>query len=248
MPSPSVEIIAHRGYSALAPENTLAAVEIAIEAGADAIEWDVRFAACGTPVLFHDADLSRTSDGVGAVSRYTLSQLQKLDAGRWFGAEFAGERIPSMAEAIALTRGRVKRVYTEVKGFSELDDVDRLIDIVRETGPILDHVFISLDWTILDRISERDSAVPIGYIVDVPDRCDEALERASLDVRSLIDFDYRLVIDRTDLVRRATDQGVPVAVWTVDSPAEAHLLREAGVTRFTTNQVETMLAWKTGLT
>ena len=84
--------------------------------------------------------------------------------------------------------------------------------------------------------------------MDLPERCDDALERATSDDRSLIDFDYRLVIDRPELVQRATDRGVAVAVWTVDDPAQASLLRDAGVTRFTTNQIETILAWKTGIT
>ena len=247
MPPADVEIIAHRGYSARAPENTLAAVETAIEAGADAVEWDVQFAACGTPVLFHDVNLSRTSDGVGPIKSRTLAQLQMLDAGRWFGAAFAGEKIPSMAEALALTKGRIGRVYTEVKDFRELEDVDRLVDIVSDADRILDNVFISLDWAALDRIAGRDPRIQIGYIVDVPERCDEALERATSDGRSLIDFDYRLVIERADLVQRATDQGVPVAAWTVDDPADAHVLLNAGVTRFTTNQVETILAWKAGI-
>ena len=80
----SEEIIAHRGYSAVAPENTLAAVERALEAGADAVEWDVHVAACGTPVLIHDASLGRTTNGFGPVRRRSLSQLQALDAGSWF--------------------------------------------------------------------------------------------------------------------------------------------------------------------
>ena len=248
MPSPDLEIIAHRGYSARAPENTLAAVAIAIEAGADAIEWDVHVAACGTPVLFHDVNLSRTSNGVGPIRCRTLAQLRELDAGSWFGAGFAGERIPSLKEALELTKGRIRRVYTEVKGFHELEDLDRMVDIVRDAGRIIDHVFIALDWAILDRIAERDPSAHIGYIVDLHERCDDALERATSDDRSLIDFDYRLVIDRPELVQRATDRGVAVAVWTVDDPAQASLLRDAGVTRFTTNQVETILAWKTGIT
>ena len=243
---PDLEIIAHRGYSARAPENTLAAVDLAIEAGADAVEWDVRVAACGTPVLFHDVNLSRTSNGVGPIRRRTLAQLQTLDAGRWFGADFAGEKIPSLAEALERTKGRVRRVYTEVKGFRELEDLDRMVDIVRKAERVADNVFISLDWAILDRIAGRDAAVQIGYIVDLPERFDEALERATSDGRSLIDLDYRLVIDRPELVKQATDRGVTVAVWTVDDPAEAHLVRNAGVTRFTTNQVETLIAWRAG--
>ena len=239
-----LEIIAHRGYSARTPENTLIAVERAIAAGADAIEWDVHIAACGTPVLFHDVNLSRTSNGVGPVRRRTLAQLQGLDTGRWFGAEFAGERIPSLAQALELTRGRVGRVYTEVKGFRELEDLDRVVDVVRTADRTLDTIFISLDWAILDRLAGRDATVGIGYIVDQPERFDEALERAASDGRSLVDVDHRLVLERPDLAQRAVERGVPVAVWTVNEPSAAERLRAAGVTRFTTDQVETLIGWR----
>ena len=130
----SIEIIAHRGFSAAAPENTLSALEAALEAGADAVEFDLHTAACGTPVLFHDAMLSRTTNGVGPLRRRTLEQLKALDAGRWFSPAFAGERIPSFAEALERLRGRVGRVYAEMKGFRELEDLDRMVHIARDAG------------------------------------------------------------------------------------------------------------------
>ena len=76
----SAEVIAHRGYSSRAPENTLAAIDLAIEAGADAIEFDVHTAGDGNPVLFHDPMLGRTTNGVGPVRRRTIEQLKNLDA------------------------------------------------------------------------------------------------------------------------------------------------------------------------
>lgn len=247
MSSPPPEIIAHRGYSTRAPENTLAAVERAIAAGADAVEWDVHVAACGTPVLFHDVNLSRTTNGVGPVRRRTLAQLKALDAGKWFGPDFVNERIPSLAEALELTRGRLDRVYTEVKGFRELEDLDRMVDIVRSAERLDDTVFISLDWTILERLAGRDARVAIGYIVDQPERFDEALERASSDGRArptILDLDHRLVLADPGLAARARERGVEVAVWTVNDAGEADRLREAGVSRFTTDRVEALLEWR----
>ena len=75
-----VEIIGHRGYAAAAPENTLASLEAALTAGARAVEFDLHVASCGTPVLFHDVNLGRTTNGVGPVRRLTLGQLQAMDA------------------------------------------------------------------------------------------------------------------------------------------------------------------------
>jgi glycerophosphoryl diester phosphodiesterase len=238
------EIIAHRGYSARAPENTLAAVARALEAGADAIEWDVHLTACGTPVVIHDDTLQRTTDGRGAVRAHTLAQLRGLDAGRWFGPEFAGERIPTLAEALELTRGRVGRVYTEIKRGAEPDEVDRILQLVREAERIEDNVFISFDWGALARIGERDDRARIGYILDHPKQFEEALARASGDGRSILDLDHRLVLRDPALARRALDRGVPVAVWTVNAAVEAAALHEAGVSRFTTNRVEELIAWR----
>lgn len=239
-----LEIIAHRGYSAHAPENTLAAIERAIAAGADAIEWDVHVAACGTPVVIHDETLERTTDGTGLVRERTLHQLRALDAGAWFAPPFAGERIPSLAEALERTRGRVARVYTEVKGYRDLDDVDRMVEVVRDAGRAADHVFISMDWRSLDRIAERDARAAIGYIVEARERFDEALERAASDPRALVDLDCRIVLAEPGVAVRALDRGVALAVWTVNDAASAGRLRDAGVTRFTTDRVEELIAWR----
>ena len=238
-----LEIIAHRGYSARAPENTLSAVERAITAGADAVEWDIHVAACGTPVLIHDEDLSRTSDGAGLVRDHTLAQLRALDVGRWFGPEFTGERIAPLAEALARVKGRVRRVYTEVKGWREDADLDRILSTVH-AADVPGHVFISLDWAVLEHFASADAKAPIGYIVEAHERFDPALERAAGDPRALLDLDRRLILERPELARRTLDRGVALAVWTVNSPGEADRLRAAGVTRFTTDQVETLLAWR----
>lgn len=241
------EIIAHRGYSAKAPENTLAAVEAALRAGADAVEWDVHVAACGTPVLFHDVALGRTTNGVGPVRRRTHAQLEALDAGSWFSPDFAGERIPSLAEALDRVKGRAGRVYTEVKGYRELEDLDRMVRIVRDADMRHDMVFISMDWGILDRIAGQDDEVGIGFIVEERSRFEEAVRRARKSPRCIVDLDHRLVLAEPELPVRASAQGIETAVWTVDDPDEAGALLEAGVSRFTTNEVERLLLWREAL-
>ena len=245
-PAGELEIIAHRGYSARAPENTLAAVEKAIAAGADAIEWDIHVAACGTPVLMHDATLERTTDGAGPVEAQTLSQLARLDAGRWFGPAFAGERIPTLADALACTHGRVGRVYTEIKAGPRPEEVDRILGVVKDAGRLDDNVFISFDWAALDRIRARDDRACVGYITDRHDRVDAAVERAATSPRALLDLDCRLILARPEIGRGAVERGLTVAVWTVNDAGGATRLRAAGVTRFTTNEVEDLLRWKAG--
>jgi glycerophosphoryl diester phosphodiesterase len=243
----SHEIIAHRGFSARAPENTLAALEAAVRAGADAVEWDVQIASCGTPVLFHDSHLGRTSNGVGPVRRRTLGQLRELDAGSWFSAAFAGERIPSLEQALELVRGRVSRAYCEVKAYRELEDIDRIVAITRRARMLDATVFISLDWRTIDRIAHQDATARIGYIVDQAEQFGPALGKAIERPGTILDLDHRLVLEDPLLPARARARGVDVAAWTVNEVGEAAELVEAGVTRLTTNQVEALVAWRASL-
>jgi glycerophosphoryl diester phosphodiesterase len=109
-----VAVIAHRGASAYAPENTLAAFRAARELGADWFELDCTLSADGEVVVIHDDTLDRTTSGRGPVDALTFAELQRLDAGSWFGPEFAGEPLPSLAAALALGDAATG-VYVEIK-------------------------------------------------------------------------------------------------------------------------------------
>lgn len=98
--------VGHRGTMKFAPENTLAAFDKAIEMGARAVEMDVRMTADGHFVVMHDARVDRTTSGSGFVSKMTLAEIKALDAGSWFGAAFAGERVPTLREALRHVKGR----------------------------------------------------------------------------------------------------------------------------------------------
>jgi glycerophosphoryl diester phosphodiesterase len=101
------QIVAHRGASAERPECTMAALRRAIETGATAVEVDVRTSRDGQLFLLHDATLDRTTNGKGAAREKSLAELKKLDAGSWFDGKYAGERIPTLREALELCRGKV---------------------------------------------------------------------------------------------------------------------------------------------
>lgn len=242
-----VEIVAHRGYSARAPENTLAALELAITAGADALEFDLHTTACGVPVLLHDATLERTTDGSGPIRDKTPEQLAGHDAGRWFGAEFAGEPIPTLADALGRVRGRVKRLYPEVKGYGRESDLALISDLVEHAGVTEATVFISMDWEALAAIRRHRPVARIGYIVERADRVDEALERAVGDPLALLDVKALVLLADPTIAERARHVSVDLATWTVDRPTVAARLLQMGVPRITTNEVQTLLAWKATL-
>ena len=101
-----VLVVAHRGCSGRAPENTIAAFEMALEQGSDMIECDVRLTKDEEVVVFHDRALDRTTNGKGPVEQRTLEELKRLDAGSWFSSKFSGERIPTLSEVLHLLEGR----------------------------------------------------------------------------------------------------------------------------------------------
>mgnify|MGYP001810407291 CR=1 FL=1 len=108
-------LFGHRGAAALAPENTLAGLRRAHAVGARMVEVDVRLSADGVPLLFHDDGLERTSDGAGPVAAQPWAALAGLDAGAWFAPAFAGERIPTLAQALALALALGLAVNLEIK-------------------------------------------------------------------------------------------------------------------------------------
>lgn len=128
-PPRSFQVMVHRGVAQGAPENTRPAIEMAIEDGLEWVEIDVRLTADGQHVLFHDDRLDRKTDGQGPLAERTLAELQALDAGAWFAPRFAGTRPLSLAEALALAKGRVN-YYLDCKSF----DPARLVAEVRAAG------------------------------------------------------------------------------------------------------------------
>lgn len=113
--SKRVLVVGHRGDSGSGPENTLTAIKQALDNGAQLVAVDVRLTADGVPVLMHDADVRRTTDGSGAVFGKTFAEIRKLDAGSWFDARYAGERVPTLTEALQAARGR-GNLFLSVKG------------------------------------------------------------------------------------------------------------------------------------
>ena len=239
-----VEIIAHRGYSARAPENTLASLRLAIEAGADAVEFDLHFTADREPVLFHDFTLERTSTGRGRLDMLGLDALRELDVGAWFGATFAAERIATFAEALALLAkhrwpaGSIRRVYPEIKGWRDDADAERVVADLRATGWLEHACVISLDWDVLERVRAHERTLQLGLVFDDDRQFDSAIELAAGDGHTLVDPDHRLLLARPERAAQCRDAGVDVACWTVNDAAAAKRLVEMGVRRLTTNEVD----------
>jgi glycerophosphoryl diester phosphodiesterase len=131
-PGPSRdEVQAHRGASAIAPENTIAAFRAAAEAGAKWVELDVALSADGTLVVIHDDTVDRTSSGKGSLGELSAAQIGALDGGSWFDPRFAGERIPTLAQTIAALGELGLSANVEIKQHPHHQSLDQLVRAVQ---------------------------------------------------------------------------------------------------------------------
>lgn len=219
------QIIAHRGASGHAPENTLAAYRLAIELGSHSIEADVQASSDGHIVAIHDAVLQRTTNGSGRVAESTLEELRAVDAGRWFDRDFAGQRIPTIEEVLGL--GRVAEIGFNFRlrcpfssGFGR-----SLIQEVRTLDAIHPVVVVSSDPATLGALRKLDDAVVTGLRIDSP-RADGAEQAARAGARQLYLRDNLVTVELVNRVHRA---GLLVVAGTVNSPARMRALLSTGV-------------------
>jgi glycerophosphoryl diester phosphodiesterase len=220
-----VFIIGHRGAPGHAPENTLAAFKKAIALGAGFIETDLQLSRDARFVAIHDDTLDRTTNGQGRVHDQTLAALRRLDAGSWFGSEFAGERIPTLEEILEFTKKNDVVFYLELKPSGSWGGEHALIGALRESGEAARVVVISFDPSILAGLRKIEPTLMTGVLYDgqLADPQTSALEVGA-----------RQIVVRGDLVSpamiaEAHKKDLQVVCWTVNSPAHIRLLAGAGV-------------------
>ncbi|MGI4895262.1 MAG: glycerophosphodiester phosphodiesterase [Janthinobacterium lividum] len=162
-------MIAHRGYSMAAPENTLAAFEAALVAGADLLELDVHVDGDGVPVVIHDDTLDRTTDATGPVAAFSSRQLRAVDAGSWFSPDFAGQRVPTLREVVDLTaRYPGVGLLVEFKGRWSPDQVAVAVQVIRDGGIAEVSLLQSFDRATVASLREVAPDVRRGLLVLAP--------------------------------------------------------------------------------
>lgn len=155
-----VHVCGHRGNSMVSPENTLAALTATRTSGGTSAEIDVVLTSDGELVLLHDDFLDRTTNGKGLASKASLADIRALDAGSWFSADFAGEPVPTLSEAVAHAAEIGLGLVVEIKEFQNLEGTYARIKELVETTDILDHaIFISFDHTVLKALKDHVPAV-----------------------------------------------------------------------------------------
>ncbi|ASA20637.1 glycerophosphodiester phosphodiesterase [Paenibacillus donghaensis] len=214
--------VAHRGFSGKAPENTLAAVRMAI--ALPYVRWmeiDVQLSRDGVPVVIHDFSLDRTTNGHGKVKNMDWEQIRRLDAGSWKGRAFRGERVPSLDEVLSLASGRL-RLNIELKTWGDLYPglEQAVIELVNSKGMRDEVVLTSFDTTSLERVKEIDPRIRTGLIFDSR-RGDPARKLQELDCSFLsISFD-RL---NPTLAALLAQREVKIMAWTVNKAKEMRRL------------------------
>jgi glycerophosphoryl diester phosphodiesterase len=225
-------VIAHRGDSAHRPENTLASFASALEIGVSLVELDVQLTSDGHVVVLHDPTVDRTTDGRGEVGNMTLAEVRALSAGypERFGNAWSGERVPTLAEVLALVHERA-RVMVEIKKESVSDDAEggieaRTVAEVRRQGLVDRVALISFDHRALLRCRELAPEITRGHLFGrtPPGEMVPAARDAGCGI--VMPHKGRL---SEGVAARVHEAGLKLATWVVDEPEELEGLARFGL-------------------
>jgi glycerophosphoryl diester phosphodiesterase len=233
-------VIAHRGASGYAPENTLAAISLALEQQSDMIEIDVFLSKDGHIVVMHDASVNRTTNGKGKISDFTLAQLKKLDAGSWFDARFAGERVPTLAEVLDTVQGKAQ-LLIEVKQHGG-GIVQKVNDLVEQHQAQSWCIVQSFDTQVIENLHKIKSPLRKHQLVVanlplfLPYHFNKKLSAGNVyqythaqSVNLMYHFTTQGVIDKLH------SQKQKAMVWTVNQPSDIRRLMLMGIDGIITN-------------
>ncbi|HEV8308347.1 MAG TPA: glycerophosphodiester phosphodiesterase family protein [Methylomirabilota bacterium] len=228
-------LIAHRGACAVAPEHTIAAYEAAIEAGADALELDVHLTADDQLVVIHDGRLERTTNGRGVVREHTARELKRLDAGRWFGRQFRGQRIQTLPEVLERFRDR-SAFGIELKGGSHFYPAieERLLTVLQIYGVTDRTLVASFDHHALRKCRDLDADIRLGALVVGRLLAPSALAPAGVLNALCLPAELTTAPD----VGAAREAGLDCYLWVVNDPARAREVAEWGVAGIITDRPE----------
>lgn len=235
-------VVAHRGFSARAPENTMEAFRLGVEAGADAIELDVHLTADGQLAVIHDETLDRTTDRTGAVASLTMDEVRQADAGANFarpdvaGLPFAGKGhgVPTLPEVLSWLPERIGLVI-EIKARGAADAVVEAVrDHAVHAGGRL--AVISFDEATIDRVHELDSSIRTGYLLVPSQPVAPALVWATEHGHvGVFPWDGDLGIDPMPLMAEAAAYGREIGCYVVNDPGRMQHLAAYGLWGFVTD-------------
>ncbi|WP_298040257.1 glycerophosphodiester phosphodiesterase family protein [uncultured Microbacterium sp.] len=230
-------VIAHRGDSDEAPENTIPAFASTSAAGASHLELDIRLSADGIPMVIHDATVDRTTDGTGAVGEMTAHELRALDAGSWFSEEFRATRIPTLAEALAQAATQGQDVLIEYKGAWKRSDIRTTMRLIADAGLERRVIAQSFSRRTVANIAAVAPDMPLGWLTH---ELDALAVHTALSIGADAVNPAAATIESVALAHRA---GLGVFVWTHDEDAAWEAYTQMGVDGIITNRPRALVAW-----
>lgn len=209
------KIIAHRGASKYAPENTLPAFELAYEMKADGIETDVQLTRDNVPILIHDEQLKRTTDGTGWIKDYTYEEIKELDAGSWFSKEFYKSPILTLEEFLQWAQFKPIYLHIELKNNKiEYKDIENMVFEMVEHFQLLDRTTLStFNPESVKRLKPKNTKIEVALLTSKKSS-NLILEAKELGANAL-HVKYRLL--NSSLSMQSRKQNIPLRIYTVNS-------------------------------
>ncbi|MDR1385762.1 MAG: endonuclease/exonuclease/phosphatase family protein [Planctomycetaceae bacterium] len=244
---PDLPVVAHRGFSFLYPENTVISAEAAIQAGADGNEFDVYASKDGAIIALHDGSFNRTTNVKAETvngkpkpvrpADLTLEEIRKLDAGSWKSPKFAGEKVPTLEELLAVAKNTENIPIIEIKQ----DGIEqKVVDAVKTAGMENHVVIIAFSKNVVKKVRQIAPTIPAAWLwgekwEKSEDELVNFLVAAAKEINTnLLDLNHSSLSPK--VVKGLKDAGLTVWAWTVDDPVRMRQLREAGVVSITTNR------------
>jgi glycerophosphoryl diester phosphodiesterase len=239
--SPGVLVIAHRGNSSVAPENTIPAFESAIDAKSDLVELDYHHAADGVPVVLHDEILDRTTDAEQLfgkpkliVGDFASSELGKLDVGSWFDNQFVGVRLPTLLDSLKVIQARSTTLIERKAG-----DAQTLVRLLEE-HKLMDTVVVqAFDWQFVSECRKLAPRLALGTLSGKP-ASDEQIRAAAATGADLIVWNHEKI--GPEQIALIHQLGKKAWAYTIDDPQRARQLLSYGLDGIITNRPSTMVA------
>ncbi|GAA3746953.1 glycerophosphodiester phosphodiesterase family protein [Leifsonia bigeumensis] len=245
-PGEAAFIAGHRGDRTIAPENTMPALQAALDGPMGFVETDIQLTKDRVPVLMHDTWVDRTTNGEGRVGDLTLAQLQALDAGAWFSPEFAGTRVPTLESLLSALQaseaaGAGKKALLEFKGFWTTDEVRIVVDLIRQYAVARLVILSSFDPVTLQHVEEVDGTIPRAIITAKLPSDPVRLARlygaiAIITSQAAVEAD-RWVVDR---IHRA---GLGIILYTLNTKERWSSALDLGVDGIITDRPDRLGTW-----
>jgi glycerophosphoryl diester phosphodiesterase len=233
--------VAHRGYSAVAPENTLPALVAAARAGATFVEFDVRATADGVPVVIHDRTVNRTTSGTGRVWDLRADEIAGFDAGSWFGPGHAGLRVPTLVEALEALRPTSAELLLEIKPPATLDEVKAVFAALAEYDLLDRTVVQSFEADVVRKARQVAPEVRRGLLLFRFDA--ETVELCRELGVTYCNPSVADVLDGAATMAALAEVGVGVMPWTANDMTRWRDLADAGAAGLITDYVGELTGW-----